>query len=313
MHLNYEQELGSLDFKDRFSWTPLKHTMVVLEQHPDWKEAKNFFSWLAKELVDSWCSQDTSYHGVSRNNEFESASSRALASYVLQRPRDEALLVCEPIVNVIPQYRREVSWFISHLTVSADLNTEDCFWDLWQQLANKIVDSTWGQQLTDDSLNDATLLNLIFLNYNWKKDVKHWYRLNGHAHLLDALALDLPPTVPVLLAYCRFLFVIGNDSLPSSFETVAHVLKNGKAVRLASHSDIALVLETLLRPFVYSHPHRIKSNASLREAVLMILDALVEGGSSSAYRMRDDFVTPSSQGKLLSYSRENLMNTKVFG
>jgi hypothetical protein len=54
------------------------------------------------------------------------------------------------------------------------------------------------------------------------------------------------------------------------------------------------MLASLLRRYVYSRPIELKSKAFLRESVLYLLDTLVEAGSSSAYRMRDDFVTPLS-------------------
>jgi hypothetical protein len=42
----------------------------------------------------------------------------------------------------------------------------------------------------------------------------------------------------------------------------------------------------------YSKPLRLKTNAEVPSAVLRILDQLVDSGSSAAYRVRDDFVTP---------------------
>ena len=292
MNLDFKIEFQLLDFKNRYARTAMKHATVVLEQHPEWQEARHYFSWLSEELVDVWCSKDKSNGGVYRNYQFEIATTRAIASFVLRLPRDDALRVSAPIVNVATTQRRDVSWFVTDLILNADRNTQDCFWDVWQAMSKSIVHSTWGQLLTDEHSNDVTLLNAIFLNNYWEKDVKHWYRLDGYAHLLDELVHHLPSTIPVLLAYCKFLFVIGHKSLPGSFVTVANVMKSGDEIRMASHSDIALVLETLLGPYVYSHPHLIKTDASLREAVLVILNALVEGGSSSAYRMRDDFVTP---------------------
>ena len=296
MNLDIDRELKSLDFKNRFASVAVKHSMDVFEQHPNWREAREFYCEIVEELVESWCSESEIHHGALSDYQIGTAVVRALANFLLRLPSEVALKVCAPIINVIPVYHREVSLFISELILSADRNTEDCFWDVWQEAAKRIVHSTRGQEWTDDSFNHIDLLNTIFLNNYWDKDVKHWYRLDGHAHRLNELALDLPATVSVMISYCRFLFVIGRKSLPSSFETVAQVLKNGDTIRIASNSDISILLETLLRPFVYSHPHRIKSDASLRESVLTILNALVEGGSSSAYRMRDDFVTPYSIG-----------------
>jgi hypothetical protein len=51
--------------------------------------------------------------------------------------------------------------------------------------------------------------------------------------------------------------------------------------------------QLIIRSFViYSEPFRLKSDAEVRSAVLMILDHLVDSGSSAAHRMRDGFVTP---------------------
>jgi hypothetical protein len=62
---------------------------------------------------------------------------------------------------------------------------------------------------------------------------------------------------------------------------------------LADRNTVFL-LESLLRRHVYAEPHRLKSDPTVRTAVLALLDHLVEAGSSAAYRMRDDFVTPLS-------------------
>ena len=93
-------------------------------------------------------------------------------------------------------------------------------------------------------------------------------------------------------AYCRFLYTIGEQSLPRGFVLVAKRLQAGDASQMLSQDNTVFYLESLLRRFVYSEPLRLKSNAEVRTAVLTILDQLVDSGSSAAYRMRDDFVTP---------------------
>jgi hypothetical protein len=50
--------------------------------------------------------------------------------------------------------------------------------------------------------------------------------------------------------------------------------------------------EQLLR-HVYGRPVELKQDQAFRDAVLLLLDILVESGSSAAFRMRDDFVTPA--------------------
>jgi hypothetical protein len=43
---------------------------------------------------------------------------------------------------------------------------------------------------------------------------------------------------------------------------------------------------------VYGTPLALKADPKLRDAVMAVLDHMVEAGSSAAYRMRDDFITP---------------------
>jgi hypothetical protein len=58
--------------------------------------------------------------------------------------------------------------------------------------------------------------------------------------------------------------------------------------------DTVFMLEVLLQRYVYGRPLELKRHSELRESVLFLLDTLVENGSSAAFRMRDDFVTPTS-------------------
>ena len=293
--LDVARELGSLRLGNALAGSAIKAVLTVLERHSDWDESREFYSRIAHWLVDAWHSDKRGPNGARRNYELEYAAVQSLARFVLRLPWTEALRISAPVVDSVADRRQDAERFISGLIMSAEGNHDDCFWELWQRLADQIACSPWGLGLTDAHSYGLGLLHTIFLRHYWKEDVKHWHRLDGHAHRLDELARNLPATVPVLFAYSDFLRTIGQQSLPASFEVVAHVLVKGDAVRIASDSGVAFNLEILLRPFVYSQPHRLKTDPPLREAVLVILDALVAAGSPSAYRMRDDFVTPSAQ------------------
>ena len=66
------------------------------------------------------------------------------------------------------------------------------------------------------------------------------------------------------------------------------------ALKTVHENDTIFILEVLLQRYVYGRPLEVKRDTAIREAVLYLLDALVDGGSSAAFRMRDDFVTPAS-------------------
>ena len=65
-------------------------------------------------------------------------------------------------------------------------------------------------------------------------------------------------------------------------------------ILVLANSNTVFTLEVLLQRYVYGRPLELKRDASICDAVLFILDCLVECGSSAAFRMRDDFVTPAA-------------------
>ena len=81
--------------------------------------------------------------------------------------------------------------------------------------------------------------------------------------------------------------------MPDAFKRIAGRLRDGDAKAMLRRGNTVFMLETLLRQHVYGRPRSLKRNRDVREAVLFLLDCLVESASSSAYRMRDDFVTPA--------------------
>jgi hypothetical protein len=95
-------------------------------------------------------------------------------------------------------------------------------------------------------------------------------------------------------AYIRFLYHVGEQSLPQAFVQIHKKAIEGDPKQLLGNSNTRYRLEVLLQRYVYSKPLLLKEKAALREAVLMLLDTLIDLGSSAAFRMRDDFVTPIS-------------------
>jgi hypothetical protein len=97
----------------------------------------------------------------------------------------------------------------------------------------------------------------------------------------------------VLDSYLRFLYHVGERSLPEAFVRVANSLRAGDAQTILADSNTGFMLVVLLQPRVYGKPLELKREPAIRNAVLYLLDALVEAGSPAAFRMRDDFVTPA--------------------
>jgi hypothetical protein len=57
------------------------------------------------------------------------------------------------------------------------------------------------------------------------------------------------------------------------------------------NDNTILTLERLLKRYFYGRPRELKQQVELRNAILQLLDLLVDLGSSAAFRMKDGFVT----------------------
>ena len=169
------------------------------------------------------------------------------------------------------------------------------YWFVWERFAAAVNRAKWVQRLANDRHIDGDeLLSAVFLTSYWKDDVQHWRVLEGYAHLVDSLFEALPPTSIVLDDYARFLYHIGAHSLPQAFSRIADALRRGDPEKMLEKTNTIFMLEVLLQRYVYGRPLEVKRDARIREAVLFILDCLVESGSSTAFRMRDDIVTPAA-------------------
>ena len=78
---------------------------------------------------------------------------------------------------------------------------------------------------------------------------------------------------------------------------VANRIETGDPNELLGDGNTVFCLESLLGRYVYGQPLLLRTEPNLRQAILAILDNLVDAGSSAAYRMRDDFVTPLSSSQ----------------
>ena len=261
-----------------------RQIIAILGQAPTEPVAIEAFERLAPTLVGWWDADKT-----------ERTPLGLLSDFLLRTSLEAALSILQPILDAIDRHPREVHGILREL-----IDFENCepntaqFWSLWKLFADKIRCAQWLAQIDDRHTSGTEMVSAIFLGNLQKKEIRHWPSLEGNAHHVHVLFEDLPPSSTVLDAYVRFLYDIGEQSLPDAFIHIANRLQEGSPQQMMRTGDTAFHLEVLLQRYVYGRPMELKRQRDLRESVLFLLDLLVENGSSAAFRMRDDFVTPIS-------------------
>lgn len=291
-----ETELGGLDLDYWPGRQAAERILQVLGHQADSDLAIRFHRRIASSIVEDWYEEleDSSRRG-DRDHSFNHEFFQRLARFVLKLEAEQALHVCEPFLAAVARHPEEVADFIRDLVIEEDrCGGKSAFWAIWQDFADAFCAAPWIAQLNSRHGLGKELVGAVFLGGYWKENVRHWSRLEGHAHRVDELAARLPGSPVVFDAYCRFLHDIGESALPKAFVTMAGSLAAGDPGAMLADRNTVFLLESLLGRYVYSEPLGLKSDRCVRSAVLALLDHLVEAGSSAAYRMRDDFVTPLS-------------------
>ena len=256
------------------------------------------FERLARTLVAWWDADDdddSSSHRRERNFETEFAQSQLLQSFLLRTPLAAAKTILQPVLDAVDQHPKEVGGVLNGLILVEDASPNTAqFWSLWALFVEKVLVAKWLQRIDREHATGDEMLSAIFLGSWWKEEVRHWRSLEGYAGNVHALFDALPVSSAVLQKYLRLLYHVGEQSLPEAFIRIATRLQHGDPQQLLARGNSIYLLEVLLQRYVYGRPLELKSRKDLREAVLFILDHLVEVGSSAAFRMRDDFVTPIS-------------------
>ena len=247
-------------------------------------------------LVECWNREhDRSPDRRDRSFHREQAISDRIQQFVMRASDADADQVLRPILEAVDRHPREVHNVIQGLTSSEDSNPNTPhYWFLWNLFAERVKRAKWLAHLDREHPHGSEVLSTIFLTAWWKDNVRHWRSLEGYAHNVDALFDALPPVWIVLDNFVRFLYHIGERSMPAAFVRIANALRRGNHADMLRESNTVFMLEVLLQRHVYGRPLELKRDPALREAILYVLDVLVERGSPAAYRMRDDFVTPAA-------------------
>ena len=284
-----------LDIRKEFGARANVLILTMLNQVPTDPVAVTAFTRTAHTLVEWWDSDDEREHPRNYDIEFTMATMAEFLSNFSMRTSDDAVAtVLQPLLAAVDRHPRDIQRVVRNLVVAEDRwpNTPR-FWVVWKLFADSIRRAGWLIRLDDHEYPIGNeLLSVIFLGMNWKENVRHWKSIEGYADYVHALFEDLSPSSAVLDAYIRFLFHIGEQSLPDAFVRVADCLRLGDVQKMLRKTNTVIMLEILLQRYVYGRPLELKRERPISKKVLFLLDTLVEQGSSHAFLMRDDFVTP---------------------
>jgi hypothetical protein len=298
-----DQTLLGLNLGEWPAQVTLPLLLALLTQRPDEPLARSFFTLLTAQIVAAWTT-----HAEERrrnrprpgdNDEFLdpdriSGLNESLASFALRLRAEAAIALLGPILGAMSRHPERVAEFADWLIrVEATNPSGEVFWAIWQAAADRFRASDLPASVDMEHSGAAKLLRTLFLNTNWKDTARDWAPLHGNEHRIHELFNTLPASSEVLRAYACFLYKIGAATLPLPLIAIAEKLGSQADRSLLSQTTV-FYLDTILGRLIQDGSASTLVHDNVRHAVLFLLDELVEQGSSTAYKLRDDFVTPPS-------------------
>ena len=281
-----ELEVNKLDVTSVPGRRASEIVLQMLMGSTDLELTKKLCIRVGQAMVDVWKAQISSHTTLERQD-FNDADTAVVASMALTLSSDKIPVFCQPLLDTVSTCPQEIAFFINQLIAQQNiLATDSSFWNVWQVFADRILASSWSSHVTDQYSTGSKLIeSMLFNNYSLGRIQNH---PSGHKGQVNKFVSRLPATTFVLQCFSRYLYNIGGGSLPSAFMIVANILRSGNAVELCTPNSV-FWLELILQRHIYGQQRSLKADPMLRRAVVTILDGLVDAGSSSANKMRDDF------------------------
>jgi flagellar biosynthesis regulator FlaF len=153
------------------------------------------------------------------------------------------------------------------------------FWDLWQHFYTQIKNS--GKQY---------FLSTLFLDIKWKTTASHWVALENKKSFYETMVKDFGK-LKTLSIQNVFSTVGEKTFLPESISWLVEIFKSDMNTTACLFAPSA---ERMIQRLFYNHISKIKTNKSLIDDYVWILNRMVDLGSSEAYMFRENVITYKS-------------------
>ncbi len=216
---------------------------------------------------------------------------KAICQFVLQLNPNEGLALLEPVFALASKFPEQAASIVTWLILcQGDRAPAPTLWILWQRFADDFAAGAQVAHIDKEHSDEAKMLRELFLGVDWNEQ-RDWLPLHGETERLRTFFRRLPPLEKGFECYAYYLAKAGTPTLPDALTDFAAKLAEANPGLL--NESAIFYLEEILTRLIYGGNSRIRSESALRIATLKILDALVDAGSSPAYKLRDDFLTPS--------------------
>jgi len=220
-----------------------------------------------------------------------------LANYIYSTSESKAT----DLINLIMSKANSESYvnnLLTRILLKHDkIKDNQKFWHIWNGLFSYIKDLCKKQKQYVMSTDEIYLadLNEIISTYCfawpwWGEEQKQWVGVQyAHLGFFSMIAEEIGYMPATLYSTARFLYTIGSDFIVEGIQWLSTIID--KSTHLATRelmTNTVYYLEDILINLATKYENDIKKKDSLRKDVLIILNYLVEKGSTVGFLIREE-------------------------
>jgi len=214
------------------------------------------------------------------------------AQFVLTSEQENIDKYIQPFVEGFRPSRYAKDIFGKFISAEDNLNQYCNFWYIWNKFYDKII--TLSQEDCSNYYVEEILKNYLLAWPWWDKSAKEWHSLNDKNKSFYRKVLNDIGYCPIVLySISKVLNDIGSRFIDDGIYWISDIIKMyEKNLSIKLKPNTVYYLELLLRRYILAKRQLIKTDKKIKEKekVLVILNFLVNRGSSVAYLMREDIL-----------------------
>jgi hypothetical protein len=271
------EQLDLATLTKAFELLPLK-----IEQEDHKKFLETLFTVFSNQLFQH--TQKAADHALSRK------FVKKLTRFLLNSPKNEIRSYLQPFIDNLSSSEGLADFFFELVSAEDTLQQYEAFWFIWDVFYEKIVEiarNSCGYYHTKTILH-----NYLLAWPYWREDITEWHSLKEREKsFFSRVANDMGHCATVLYSLAKVLNDIGSNYLDDGITWLSAILeKNEKLLSEDLEMNTIYHIESLMRRYTSKHRKRLRSNARVKKQVIIILNFLVERGSTTGYWLRDDIL-----------------------
>lgn len=170
------------------------------------------------------------------------------------------------------------------------IQSYDNFWIVWDNFKDKIIEVT--NRKTNSWYVDKIIKNYLFAEIYWKDSTKEWHSFKStNMRFIKSVSENIGYHPSVLYSVSKMLNNIGSSFISEGVILISNMLsKYSEYSSIKLEENTSCYLENLLRKYVYEQRDTIKKNKILKKKTLVVLNFIIEKGSTIGYILRETII-----------------------